>query len=395
MRNKTIAPNARILVLRLSAIGDVLHATAVVRTLREKYPRAHITWLVSPPADSLLRDNPDIDRLLVWDRRPVDAAFSSGHVLEFIRLVRAAKRQFAGMEFDVALDIQGLFMTGVLALFSGAPRRIGIHERHEGNPLFMTEMARDTDAPHKIHRYLTALEPLGIKRADFTPGLVLPLPVDSADFAARFWQTHGIAPDYDRLYAMKTSDAKATDGAQAEQGASITSSNTLTEKTTSERRALLLVNIRTTWPDKNYPPEKFAAALAPLPASVQIVFCGATGDRAYIEQAQAAINRPTLSIAGETSLLELAALIKSATLLLTADTGPLHIADAVGARTLSLWGPTHPSIYGPLTPGHDFIISPHTCTACCKTHCKHKTNACINAIEPSSITSQLRKLLSI
>lgn len=350
-----ISPTARILVLRLSAIGDVLHATAVVRTLREKYPRAHITWLVSPPADSLLKNNPDIDRLLVWDRRPVDAAFASGHVLEFIRLVRAAKRQFAGMEFDVALDIQGLFMTGVLALFSGAPRRIGIHERHEGNPLFMTEMARDTDAPHKIHRYLTALEPLGIERADFTPGLVLRLPASSAEFAARFWAEHGI----------------------------------------DINRPLLLVNIRTTWPDKNYPPEKFAAALAPLPASVQIVFCGAPGDREYIERAQAGINRPTLSIAGETSLTELAALIASATLLLTADTGPLHIADAVGARTLSLWGPTHPSIYGPLTVGHEFIISPHACTACCKTHCRHKTNACINAIEPQVITARLSELLEL
>lgn len=382
-----ISPTARILVLRLSAIGDVLHATAVVRTLREKYPRAHITWLVSPPADSLLRDNPDIDRLLVWDRRPVDAAFASGHVLEFIRLVRAAKSQFAGLEFDVALDIQGLFMTGVLALFSGASRRIGIHERHEGNPLFMTEMARDIADPHKIHRYLTALEPLGIERTDFTPGLVLPLPTDSADFAARFWAEHGITPDYERLRALKSACAAVT-STIAEQG------TTANEKR-SERRPLLLVNIRTTWPDKNYPPEKFAAALAPLPASVQIVFCGAPGDRPYIEQAQAAINHPTLSIAGETSLLELAALIKSATLLLTADTGPLHIADAVGARTLSLWGPTHPDIYGPLTEGHTFILTPHDCHSCCKTHCRHKTNACINAIEPTVITERLTELLKL
>lgn len=106
------------------------------------------------------------------------------------------------------------------------------------------------------------------------------------------------------------------------------------------------------------------------------------------------MTRPSAIAAGKTNLLESAALIKRADLLLTGDTGPLYIAEAVGTATLSLWGPTHPDIYGPLTAGHHFIISSHSCTACCKTHCPKHTNACMQAIEPASVVKKLKELLS-
>ena len=105
------------------------------------------------------------------------------------------------------------------------------------------------------------------------------------------------------------------------------------------------------------------------------------------------LHRRVIDITGETTLLELAALLHKIDLLLTGDTGPLYIAEAVGLPTLSLWGPTHPGIYGPLTKGHHFILSPHECTACCKTKCRHKTNACMNAIKPGTVTKALLGLL--
>ena len=153
--------------------------------------------------------------------------------------------------------------------------------------------------------------------------------------------------------------------------------------------------MRTTWPDKNWPPARFGEALRAVPEQVQIVFTGAKGDRPFIEEAQRAIGgaRPSLSIAGETGLLELAALMKSAALLLTGDTGPLYIAEAVGTPTLSLWGPTSPAIYGPLTSGHTFIESPYPCRACCRTRCKKKNNACMAAIAPADVAEKLSEML--
>ena len=143
---------------------------------------------------------------------------------------------------------------------------------------------------------MTALAPLGIH--DFTPGVSFALAPGLKGFADNFWKRHGIRMS----------------------------------------RPILMVNVRTTWPDKNWRPEFFGIALKNLPESIQIVFCGAKEDSPYIETARKHLGRQALSIAGKTSLTELAALFRSATLLLTGDTGPLYIAEAVGLPTLSLWG---------------------------------------------------------
>ena len=344
----------KILIVRLSAIGDVLHATPVARELKKLRPDCHITWLVSPPADKLLAENPHVDEVLVWDRRPLDKAFAGFNLPAAYRELKKARALLKARQFDLVLDIQGLFLTGILALLSGAKRRIGIHERHEGNPLFMSEMAPDIESSHKVHRYLSVLIPLGFDMSKFTPGLTLNLPQNLKEFAGNFWQQHGI----------------------------------------DMNRPILMVTLRTTWPDKNWAPENFGQALKDLPPQVQIVFCGAPNDETYIQKAQALLQRPSLSIAGQTSLLELAALLKSADLLLACDTGPLHIADAVGCKTLSLWGPTQPDVYGPLTKGHEFIITPHACRRCLKTKCQHQTNACMQAITPEMAAERLTAIFS-
>lgn len=356
MQKNQLPPGTHILIVRLSAIGDVLHATSIVHNLRRIHPDCHITWLVSPPADGILKDNPDIDRLIIWDRRRFDKAFAQKKFGMALRCLREARTMLKTYSFDIALDIQGLFLSGLLTCLSGAPRRIGIRERHEGNFLFMTEMAPAIQSRHKIHRYMTALAPLGIRAEDFRPGLILQVPELRQIWGKRFWHRLGV-------------------------------------EIGNPARPLLLVNTRTTWPDKNWPAENFGHALAPLAESVQIVFTGAPEDIPYIKRSQQAMGRPSLSIAAKTSLAELAALFLHADLLLTGDTGPLYIAEAVGLSTLSLWGPTHPGIYGPLTAGHHFILSPHTCTACCKTKCRHKTNACINAISVETVTEKLKHLL--
>ncbi|MBQ5501943.1 MAG: glycosyltransferase family 9 protein [Selenomonas sp.] len=355
MQNKTtaVAESCRILIIRLSAIGDVLHATTVARHLKGIMPGCHLTWLVSPPADKMLEGNPFIDEILLWDRRPLDQAVSAFDLGSACQEIKKARALLKPRHFDMVLDIQGLFLTGILARLSGAQRRIGIHERHEGNSLFMTEMAPNIKSPHKVHRYLSALIPLGFDLSDFTPGLTMNLPASLDGFAAKFWQ----------------------------------------ERNIDTSRPILMVTVRTTWPDKNWAPQNFGIALQAVPANVQIVFSGAPSDEVFIKEAQQHLNRPSISIAGQTSLQELGALLKTVTLLLSCDTGPLHIADAVGCRTLSLWGPTQPDVYGPLTAGHEFIISPHSCRRCLKTKCKYKTNACMNAIKPETVAQKLCELL--
>lgn len=336
------------LIVRLSAIGDVLHATTVAHNLRLARPDCHITWLVSPPASELLRYNPDIDELLIWDRRLFDHAIAHAHLLTAQRELNKLRNLFAVRHFDVVLDIQCLFLTGLISHMTHAKKRIGIHERHEFNHFFMTTRGPRIPLRHKIHHYLTVLQPLGINAENYH--LILRLPPEMNAFATHFLTNHAI----------------------------------------DTTRPILMVNTRTTWPDKNWPPAFFPKALNSLPENIQIIFCGAKTDRDCIQKIRNALIRPSISIAGETSLLELAALFRKSDLLLTGDTGPLYIAAASELPTLSLWGPTHPDIYGPLEGNHHFILSTNSCTTCCKTRCQHGTNACMNAISPDKVEKTLK-----
>ena len=255
------------------------------------------------------------------------------------------------------LDVQDLLLTGILAWLSGAKRRIGVRERHEGAGFFMTEKAPKMKEPHKVRRYLAALAPLGIKAGDARITLTLPASLDG--FAARFFAARAVSP----------------------------------------ARSIVLVSLCTTWQSKGWPPERFCAALAALPEDVQIVFLGSGADRPVIGEAmktlEASWRGKAVSVAGETSLLETAALMKEATLLLCPDTGPLHIAAAVGLPTLSLWGPTRPTIYGPLHGRNFFIESPYPCAPCCKTRCPPGTNACMKAIEVQDVAKRLGEVLEM
>ena len=348
---------ARILIIRLSAIGDVLHATPVARALRRALPQAYIAWLASPPASELVASCAEVDETIVWDRRPFDRAVAQGRIVRALRLLREARALLKERRFDIVLDVQDLLLTGVLAYLSGAGCRIGVRERHEGAGFFMTQKAPRLEEPHKVRRYLAALAPLGIAHEDVR--ITLQLPAALAGFAAPFFAAHAVT------------------------GA----------------RAILLVSLCTTWRSKEWPPERFVAALAALEEDVQIVFLGSSADRPVI---RAAMERLALfwrgravSVAGETSLLETAALMKAATLLLCPDTGPLHIAAAVGLPTLSLWGPTRPAIYGPLHGQNFFIETPHPCAPCCKTRCPLGTNACMKAIEAQDVARRLGEALAM
>ena len=346
--------NAHFLIIRLSSIGDVLHCTTVAHNLKRHFPDCKLTWLASPPASLLLEGNPDIDELLIWDRRPFDKLVLSHHFIDAKHELDKLKPIFSNRHFDIVLDTQCLLLTGIIAKMSHAPRRVGIRDRHEFNHLFMTDVAPDIHDIHKIRRYLSSLLPLGIK-PPYDYSLQLNLPSWAEGYTSSFWESHGI----------------------------------------DTSKKILIVNTRTSWPDKNWPSERFGYAIDMLPEDIQIVFSGAPGDQQYIDKAQNVMHRSSISIAGEPNLMQLAALFSKADCVLTGDTGPLYIACAVKTPTISIWGPTHPDIYGPLTGNNRFVLTTCECNSCCKTHCKKKTNECINAITVASVQHELRSFFQL
>ncbi|SDF68596.1 glycosyltransferase family 9 protein [Sporolituus thermophilus] len=345
--------NKHVVLIRLSSIGDVLHCTPVARALKKAYPDCHLTWVVGEgPADVLVA-NPYIDELYVWPRERWERSFRAGNFREARRLWRHLAEDLGCRPFDVALDVHGLFLSGLVARATGAPRRIGLGGAREFNWLFMTEQApKSADDVHVIQQYLSILRPLGIRAADYN--MTLGLTGEAVAFADRFLATHGVGPD----------------------------------------EVLVAINPVTTWPAKNWPPAGFAAVAAALAADCRILLTGGPRDKeitAYIAKQSGAA---CIDAAGGTTLLELAALLARCRVVLTGDTGPLHMAVALGVPTVSIFGPTDPRKYGPLPPGHIILQGEAGCAPCHKKACRHQDVRCLRSVTPEAAIAAVRQQLA-
>lgn len=344
--------NQRILIIRLSSIGDVLHATPVAKALKEAYPNCHITWLVSKLSASLLSNNPYIDQVHVWSREEFEQAAGKYQLGTLRKLWHQLKTFFKENHFDIVLDIHGLFLTGMIAAYSKAPRRIGMANTRELNRFFMTEQASPIASDHVIKRYLSVLSPLHIHTSE--EQMTLNLTADLHKFAEDFLAKNHINP----------------------------------------QKKLLMINPKTSWSSKNWDNENFAKLIDLLAPDIQILLCGSIQDKNDADKITALCHRPLFDAVGKTSLLELAALIYRTDLLLTGDTGALHIATALQIPTISLWGPTRPEQYGPLVPNHIVIRSTHSCVACHKTKCPKGKNDCLQTIRAELVAEKINSILN-
>lgn len=293
--------NPRILIVRLSAVGDVIHAMPLVVALRERFPKAFLAWVSSPPAATLLQGHEALDELIVVGRR----------YLRSPREMLALRRRLRALRVDIAIDAQGLTKSAVVAWLSGAPVRIGFGDQwgREISRWFYTEQIH-TKTKHTVDRTLELIEPLGIVR----PAVRFHVPLNEADRQAADRMLTGLAMD----------------------------------------APFAIINAGAGWRSKLWPPERFGAVarhlgrLWRLPSLV--VWAGAE-ERALAETIVASADGHA-RLAPSTTLRELAALCEKATLFVSSDTGPLHLAVAVGTPCVGLYGPWPAEENGPYGPGH-------------------------------------------
>ena len=289
----------RILIVRLSAIGDVLHGLPVLCTLRDALPHAHLAWVVEGRTAELLAGHPALDELIVVPRR----------WLKSPRAVFDLWRRLHG-RFDVSIDVQGLTKSAVAARLSGAPVRIGF-AKPAGRELssWLNNRLVAPKATHVVDRNLELLAALGIR------------------------------PDRVRFDLPERAD----DAATAEQILA----------TQCDSQTPVIINPGAGWPSKLWSAERFAAVARHLGSAHRlptlVVWAGAT-ERAWAEQI-VATSAGWARLAPATSLLELAASARRARLFISADTGPLHLAAAVGTPCVGLFGPMPAERNGPYGPG--------------------------------------------
>jgi len=326
-----------ILIVRLSALGDIVHAIPAAAALRRAFPDARIDWLVEA------RHRDILDLVTVLDRLVIVRHSTVGGWTRVLRELRDAP-------YDVALDFQGLTKSAVLARGSGATRVLGFSLRHlrekSARPFYTG--AADAEGGHAIRKNLRLLRTIGINddRIEF------PLaPVDSA-----------------ALTTVRTAIGDAP---------------------------FALINPGAAWPNKRWPAQRYGALAASIREQqglVPVVMWG-PGEQELAEAVVAAASRAAV-LAPSTTVRDLVAICRAAALFVAGDTGPLHIAAAVGTPAVGLFGPTDPSRNGPFS-ADDVVVSRADLCGCHIDRRCRQPHWCLEDIGVAEVATAVQRRLAV
>ena len=279
-------------------LGDTLFATAVIRAIKSREPQLHLAVLCVPRAAEMLRGNPRINELIVYDEWGRDRSWPAKW-----RLAQRLRRR----AFDAALLLRPSLSRALILWWARIPQRIG-HARGKSRWLLTHRVPLPSEPLHRAEGYLRLLTALG-----------WPLPVDtSCEFFVR---------EADRIWARGWLEAHGV----------------------TPHRPLVILHPAGNWAHKRWPVERFAALGDRLQEAhgVQLLITGGTADQRVAEEVRLAMRTPALVAAGETTVHQLGVLIERADLLVVNDSGPLHIAAALTRPFVALFGPTSPALTGP------------------------------------------------
>ena len=333
----------RILLIKPSSLGDIVHAFPVVAALKERWPAAQITWLVKRQWADLVERAEGVDH--VW---PVDATVQSW--LGQVSALRAER-------FNLAVDLQGLFRSGALARLSGAPRRIGFANGREGSPWFYTQR--------------------------------VPVPAEEMHAVDRNLLVAAVLEAYPRgtpqfRFKMLDADVATVREALEQQGVSI-------------EQPWVAMNVSARWSTKRWPLRSFAAVLDQLYKEDlgPVVVIGGSDERQDTHQLKALTKSPFIDLTGTVPLGCLPALLSKASVMITNDSGPMHIAAALGIPVVALFGPTSAVRTGPYGTGHRVLTGQVPCRPCFSRVCRHSPEMeCLHLITPNDVVEAARRLLT-
>lgn len=331
----------------MSSLGDVIHTLPFSAALRRLYPKARISWLVHPQFSGFLPDPPTIDNVIYFDK----VAFNKMGFFEKIDFLRKFRQELHAEKFDLVIDMQGLFKSAVIAALTGCSNRIGYCEMREGSGLVSKAICGEHSRDHVIERYLDVARYLGadIREIEF------PLP----------------------------------DLAKEEQSIM----KKLAERGLGEQQYVVFVP-GARWETKEWPPEHYAVLADKITQDgTFIVLAGGPDEKEkavhILKTAQA---KNIIDLTGQTSLRELAALIKGCKVFISGDTGPLHFAAALKKPLIAMYGPTKADRTGPY--GSDkatVLITTAACAGCLKKHCSDWH--CMGDITPEMVYNEYLKKL--
>ena len=338
----------KILILKPSALGDVIQALPVLRLLKLHFRDAEIFWWIDSTLAPLLEGDPDLAGIVRFERKRWAAPVHWPEMLRSLRWLR-------GQDFDLVIDLQCLARSGAFAWLANGKFLIGLDEVREGaRGFYDTAVRRAFFHTHAVDWYLAVLPQLGV-------------------------------PVHRHFVWLPERPRVAAEVKRKWPGAFVFNPQ------------LIALQPGARWPNKRWPAENFAGlvhlAAKHFPAS-RFAILGDTEDRPLGEIISRAAPERCQNLCGETSLPEMVEWLRLCDLMVTNDTGPMHVAAALGKPLVALFGPTEPRRTGPYGQLESVMRIELPCSPCLKGHCTYeKPNECLNAISPAMVFEQLRKRL--
>jgi lipopolysaccharide heptosyltransferase I len=363
----------RILLIKLSAVGDVVHTIPVLNKLRRRYPAAQLDWLVTPAIAELLRHNPAISNVIEFAREDWSRPWT---LTPFVGYGRLAAKLRANA-YDLVVDMHGQFRTAVFTLASGAPVRIGF-DRPRAQVWDASPRTFSADA--RKHAWQGAREGSWLAYTHHIP--VPTLDIHAVD------RYLGVGP------ILGLDDGPADFSFPLPQAASARVDALLRERGIAGA-PLLTVAPGTIWETKHWGVAKFAeVARHFLDKGFAVALMGSRRERAVCEQV-ASLAPGTVDIAGETTLTELAALIRRSAISLTNDSGPMHLAVALDRPVVSVFGPTDPIWIGPYGRAGAVLQAGVACSPCLLrqlSRCRYD-HICMEHVAATEVIERMERLL--
>lgn len=347
--SKNLKQKKSVVILNMGTIGDILMSTPIPKALKDDNDNTHVSWIIQPQFCGLLDGNPYIDEIICWDYASFINNLKKKRFFHAIRSLKKLKKQLKAFQFDTALDLQGELTSGLISWLSGATHRIALGSEETGN-LFVTKTITRTigDQIQLGSEYRYLITQLGISDKDWK--MSIPSNPKIKALAEALIRPHVGNDAYAVICPFSNREAKL-------------------------------------WSNPNW--QQIALRVRGRYHLRTVILGGENEvDKGYeISRLSGAIN-----LAGQTSLLEAAEIIRGAKFVVGVDTGLTHMAHAVGTPTLSLFGPTYPYAYA----GEDTSNVIHTDRYCspCDNHviCKRQYH-CMQGITPDRVLTEIKPIM--
>lgn len=340
----------RMAIVKLSSIGDVVHALPVSAALKRSFPHLQITWITEERCAEMVTGNPYVHEVLTVPGKAWRHGAWSPRVWREVRQMVDILRSH---RFQMTIDLQGLLKSAVVAWLTGAPIRIGYHWQRECAWLFNRVVPKEPTSVHVVQEYLDVARFLGAETEPVEFPLYIPPEADER--VRRVLQEEGI-PSAEGFISINPSAGRPF------------------KRWRTERWAELITLF-----DQRY--------------HLPVVLVGSKADRLLAEDIRARTSAPFVDMVGKTNLKELSAILRRSLLHICGDTGSAHISVALGKPVIGLYGPTDHWRTSPYGQEHRMITHKHRCPVCKGAKPRREHSDCMDMITVAEVLEMIERTL--